>query len=61
MYKSMFYMSIYETKRLSQNFFQKNYSKIEKNSYFSEINSLEKIEKKNFFSSLKFGNFFFKK
>ena len=50
-----------KTKRLSQKNFQKNCSKIEKNSYFSEVNPLEKIEKKNFFSSLKFGNFFFKK
>ena len=32
MYKSMFYMSIYETKRLSQNVFQKNCSKLKKNS-----------------------------
>ena len=41
-------MSIYEKKRLSQIFFQKNCSKIEKNSYFSEVNILEKIEKKIF-------------
>ena len=41
MYKS-FYMSIYETKRLSQNFFQKNCSKIEKKFIFFQSKSLGK-------------------
>ena len=46
MYKSMFYMSIYAKKRLSQIFFQKILFKIH---IFSAVNPLGKNEKKNFF------------
>jgi hypothetical protein len=54
-------MSIYETKRLSQNFFQKNCSKIEKKFIFFQKYILWKKLKKKSFSSLKFGYFFFQK
>ena len=39
-------MSIYENKRLSQIFFQKQFKKIH---IFSAVNPLEKNEKKSFF------------
>ena len=44
-----------------KNFFKKIAPKLKKNSYFSEVNPLEKIEKKKKISSLKFDNFFFQK
>ena len=57
----MFYMSIYEKKRLSQIFFKKIAPKLKKIHIFSEINFLEKKIEKKIFSSLKFGKFFLQK
>ena len=59
--KYVLHVYLWKKRSLTKFFSKKLLQNWKKIHIFSEVNPLEKIEKKKNFSSLKFGNFFFKK